>query len=159
MRKRTGYPHYHLLSIPGYSRRPGHNAGCDSPHPVTQYKSAASFALHRSIAFSPEVSLQDIPYMTIYTLRALQDVRDQRIARLDIPTEAPIDAPHPTSDALACWNGQRFVSWNEWLFSRGFTDSTDCDSKQIKFPSVDQVEKNNSPRPNLREFGNQTVLF
>jgi hypothetical protein len=97
--------------------------------------------------------------MTIYSLRALRDAREQRIARICDPTEVPIDAPHHTCYSLACWNGQRFVSWNEWLFSRGITDDTNRDPKQIEFPSVEEVEKNNHPRPNLREFGDQTVLF
>jgi hypothetical protein len=97
--------------------------------------------------------------MTIYSLRALRDAREQGIARICAPTEVPIDALHLTADTLACWNGQRFVSWNEWLLSLGFTDYTNRDTAQIEFQSVDEVEKKYIPRPNLREFGDQTVLF
>ena len=90
--------------------------------------------------------------MTTYSLQALRDAREQRLARICVPTQVPIDA-------LACWNGQRFVSWNEWLLSLGFTDHTKHDTTQIELASVDEIEKNNIPRPNLREFGDQTVLF
>jgi hypothetical protein len=29
----------------------------------------------------------------------------------------PAEAPHDTTDAVGCWNGERFVSWREWVLS------------------------------------------
>jgi hypothetical protein len=30
----------------------------------------------------------------------------------------PVEAPHNTTDAVGCWNGERFVSWREWVLSQ-----------------------------------------
>jgi hypothetical protein len=29
----------------------------------------------------------------------------------------PAEAPHDTSEAVGCWNGERFVSWREWVLN------------------------------------------
>ena len=125
-----GQPYYHLLSIPGYSRRNRYKVSCNLPGAVTQHTSAKSLDLLCPITPSLIVSLENIQTMTTYSLQALRDAREQRLARICVPTQVPIDA-------LACWNGQRFVSWNEWLLSLGFTDHTKHDTTQIELASVD----------------------
>jgi hypothetical protein len=53
-----------------------------------------------------------------YSLDDLRRARAPKPAHDDVPAGIPADAPHDTGEALGCWNGQRFVSWREWLVSR-----------------------------------------
>jgi hypothetical protein len=48
--------------------------------------------------------------------KAKKYVSNLRIALRE--PHVPADAPHDTTDAVGCWNGTRFVSWQEWLLSQ-----------------------------------------
>ena len=49
-----------------------------------------------------------------YTLDDLRKAREPKPADDDLLSRIPADAEHDTDEALGCWNGERFVSWDEW---------------------------------------------
>ncbi|MCL5742976.1 MAG: hypothetical protein M1541_03470 [Acidobacteria bacterium] len=55
-----------------------------------------------------------------YSLDDLRKAREPKPATDDLLARIPPDAPHDTDEALGCWNGERFVSWKEWILSQPF---------------------------------------
>ena len=53
-----------------------------------------------------------------YSLDDLHKAREPKPAEDDLLARIPASAPHDTDDAVGCWNGEKFVSWREWYFSR-----------------------------------------
>ncbi len=53
----------------------------------------------------------------IYSIEGLRKARQEREQADNPLAQAPPDAPHETTDAIAYWNGKRFVSRHEWLVS------------------------------------------
>jgi hypothetical protein len=55
-----------------------------------------------------------------YTLGELRKAREQKAAPAITLADIPPDAPHDTDEIIGYWNGERFVSWREWVLWRYF---------------------------------------
>jgi hypothetical protein len=51
---------------------------------------------------------------------SVEDLRAARARKAEQDLAAPADAPHSTRNVLGCWNGSRFVSWDEWVIHDQF---------------------------------------
>ncbi len=52
-----------------------------------------------------------------YSLEDLRKAREKKSPG-DLLAAIPPDAPHDTDEAVGCWNGERFVSWREWMLQQ-----------------------------------------
>lgn len=50
-----------------------------------------------------------------YSINQLRKAREKKADAGDLLAHVPPVAPHGTTDAMAVWNGQAFVSWREWV--------------------------------------------
>lgn len=58
-----------------------------------------------------------------YSIDRLRKVREQKDTPEGGLADVPVNAPHDTDDAVGCWNGERFVSWHQWIIDRVFSDN------------------------------------
>jgi hypothetical protein len=87
---------------------------------------------------------------------SLDDLRKARAPKPtdDLLSTIPADAPHDTDEAIGCWNGERFVSWKEWLLSRPIEAFIDK-NKVENFPAPPPREsKSPTKARNKRETQN-----
>lgn len=75
-----------------------------------------------------------------YSLDDLQKARAPKPADDDLLARIPADAPHDTDDAIGYWNGERFVSWKEWILSRPF-DAFRDNNKTVTPPAPEPIYK------------------
>jgi hypothetical protein len=71
-----------------------------------------------------------------YSVDRLRKAREEKGTPTGLAAIPP-DAPHDTDDAIGFWNGERFVSWREWIISRPVSQISD----------QKLVETNEQPQP------------